>query len=127
MYLKTIDRKCNLNRVSTSSGLITATVKLSFPSAPNTQLCYTARRFFHDNISIYIATNIHTATNTVTVTLLMWKKRHKWTAFDNTHYVLLLLQEVSLQGDDGRLFVPVLYVHVVILFCSVETDTDNYS
>jgi hypothetical protein len=32
----------------------------------------------------------------------------------------------SLQGDT-RLFVPVLYVHVVIPFHFAETDTNNYS
>ena len=32
----------------------------------------------------------------------------------------------SLQGDE-RLFLPVLYVQVVIPFHFVETDTDNYS
>jgi len=94
MYLRTVDRECDLNRGSTSSGLITATVKLSFPSAPNTQLCYMARWIFHNNITFHLASNIHTATNTVTVTFIIWTKCHKWTAFDNTCYALLLLQEV---------------------------------
>ena len=40
---KTVDKKSDLNRRSTSSGLIKATVKLSDPIAPNSQLCYMAR------------------------------------------------------------------------------------
>ena len=36
-------QESDFNRRSTSSGLIKSTVKLSVPSAPNTQLCYMAR------------------------------------------------------------------------------------
>ena len=96
-------QESDFNRRSTSSGLIKSTVKLSVPSAPNTQLCYMARWIFHKNISFHIASNIHTATNTVIITLIVETKGHKWIAFDNTCYVLLLLQEVRIsnvmQGD----------------------------